>query len=317
MNQEAIHIFDSELRLIAAEANKYPNAETGGDLYGLFTHGVVPVIWLASGPGPFSKRNGTQFEQDTEFMSRWQATLFDRFGIQYVGSWHSHHQLGLNRPSGGDVAAAQKYAVQHRRSRTLELLVNLESQSHGLVPVLRPYFYDSAASGRHSLLGARVLEGTSPLRPLLGAQAREFQCGLSNGQYYELHDNAIVHKRELSARQSLPEPGLHTSLETLLSQAGIDVEIKDIRGSTALLEIQLKSANIMLSVDFSGGTFVTSAGFVDKVNSRVVPVTDLLPKGTMTFPAAVQSGADLRKLADELARNFPKRGSRKFLGGHR
>ena len=319
MNQETIHIFESELQLIAAEAQKYPTAETGGDLYGLFTHGGAPVIWLASGPGPRCQRNGTQFEQDTEFMSRWQATLFEKSGVQYIGSWHSHHQLGLNQPSSGDVRAAQVYAAQHRRSQTLELLVNLESHDRGLTPVLRPYFYRAATTGQHSLVGIRVLEGASPLRPVLGHLAQEFQAGLTRGsQHYLLHDQ-LTHARTGEPRLAIARGAdyLQSSLELLLSEADLDVEVKGIRGEMALLEVANRGMKILISVDFAGGPKVTSAGYVDSSRDAVIPVEQVCGKSSPTFPMMSASGKDFRKLAEDLAQQGGKRGSRGFFGGRR
>ncbi len=78
----------------------------------------MPVIWLTSGPGPKAKHLSTHFEQESAFTSDWQRRLMGHFGIQYIGSWHSHHTLSLNHPSSGDVKAAMAYAVRHGRQRT-------------------------------------------------------------------------------------------------------------------------------------------------------------------------------------------------------
>ena len=135
-----VYIYESERKAIIAATREFPDDETGGDLFGTFTHGGMPVIWLASGPGPKVRRNRVHFEQDSDFTTHWERRLKQEFGLQYIGSWHSHHRLGLREPSSGDREAARSYARNHNRQRTLEIIVTYEgNQTH-----LWPYFYSNA-----------------------------------------------------------------------------------------------------------------------------------------------------------------------------
>jgi hypothetical protein len=171
-----IYIYESEVQAIVGEAQRFPNSETGGDLFGTFTHGNMPVIWLASGPGPNAKHLPTHFEQDVRFTSEWQRRLMNEFGIQYVGSWHSHHKLSLNHPSGGDAEAARNYAVRHHRQRTLEIIANHEGRR--LKTFLRPYFYPNAQEADWTPATFSTLTGESPLRARLGRDEAVFSAGL-------------------------------------------------------------------------------------------------------------------------------------------
>lgn len=172
-----VQIYESEYRAIVAEAQRLPETETGGDLYGTFTHGSNPIIWLASGPGPHVRHEHTHFEQDSTFTTYWESRLTQEFGLQYIGSWHSHHFLGLEEPSGGDVGAAQLYARQHNRHITLEIIVNHRhtGTKRGEQPfntTLRPYFYPNAQNAqmeRFILATFVPLAGVSPIRQRLGA----------------------------------------------------------------------------------------------------------------------------------------------------
>ena len=172
-----VQIYESEYRAIVAEARRLPQTETGGDLYGTFTHGSNPIICLASGPGPVVRHEQTHFEQDSRFTTFWESRLTRDFGLQYIGSWHSHHFLGLQEPSSGDVGAAQIYAQQHNRQTTLEIIVNHQlmgsmgrRDEQKFSTTLRPYFYSDAQNARTErfILASFVsLAGVSPFRQQL------------------------------------------------------------------------------------------------------------------------------------------------------
>ncbi len=168
--ETAIRIFGSEVAVIHGEVQRYPSIETGGDLFGSFTHGGLPVVWLASGPGPAAVRQRLEFEQDARFRSMWQKELMERFALQYVGSWHSHHSIGLKVPSSGDIGAVQAYAERHQRRRYVEIIVTNEG---GRIQ-LWPYLFPNAIDGRHVLVPLKPLIGVSPLRAHLGDREASF-----------------------------------------------------------------------------------------------------------------------------------------------
>lgn len=95
-------IYPSELEAIAFEASKYPNREVGGDLYGLWSPNGVPVIFLAVGPGNNYSASTAEYEMDIPYMKKCERLLVDTFGLYYLGDWHSHHTLGIEKPSYGD-----------------------------------------------------------------------------------------------------------------------------------------------------------------------------------------------------------------------
>ncbi len=97
-----IYIFESEIEAMVGETHRFPNQETGGDLFGFWTHTLEPVVYLACGPGPGARRSSVRFHQDADYLGAMHAQAFDGFGAQHVGDWHSHHTLGLDRPSGVD-----------------------------------------------------------------------------------------------------------------------------------------------------------------------------------------------------------------------
>ncbi|MBT3224231.1 MAG: hypothetical protein HN348_34620, partial [Proteobacteria bacterium] len=99
----ALRIFASEIHAIVSEIRRYPHTETGGDLFGLWSHGGAPTVFLASLPGPGAIRQSHHFQQDPATHISLERLVWDYFGLQCVGLWHSHHRLGLEHLSRGDI----------------------------------------------------------------------------------------------------------------------------------------------------------------------------------------------------------------------
>lgn len=104
-------IYSSELEYIARCIKDSPNIETGGQLYGAWTASGAPRIIYAIGPGPNANHESAFFNQDVEYLSRVGAKLKE-YGLQHIGEWHSHHKLGLARPSGHDASTMQNSIEQ-------------------------------------------------------------------------------------------------------------------------------------------------------------------------------------------------------------
>lgn len=94
----------------------YPNIETGGQLFGFWTTDETPVILYAIGPGPNAEHHLLHFIQDSSYLEHVGEILINKYGLQHIGEWHSHHQLGLAFPSGQDsnnmLQVIQQYGLQ-------------------------------------------------------------------------------------------------------------------------------------------------------------------------------------------------------------
>lgn len=55
-----------------------------------------------SGPGPNAVHTPAYFLRDTEYCARVLREHYNRFGVDYIGEWHSHVGL-LRAPSSGDL----------------------------------------------------------------------------------------------------------------------------------------------------------------------------------------------------------------------
>lgn len=96
-------IYRSELDVLSRFILDYPNIETGGQLFGFWTATGTPVVLYAIGPGPHSQHNPTSFYQDMDYLNMVGIELHQRYRLQHIGEWHSHHQMDLAYPSGGDL----------------------------------------------------------------------------------------------------------------------------------------------------------------------------------------------------------------------
>jgi integrative and conjugative element protein (TIGR02256 family) len=88
--------------VIEREAGCFPEAETGGILMGYIDPPATVHITHASGPGPSARRTPTAFLRDTPFCARVLREHYARFGVDYVGEWHSH-VLPVREPTVGDI----------------------------------------------------------------------------------------------------------------------------------------------------------------------------------------------------------------------
>jgi hypothetical protein len=96
------HIYQSELEAIGRWTAGWARIETGGELFGYWTHSGAPVVHRSLGPGAASRHEVAAFYQDTDHIEEAQRLLWDQAAMQHIGAWHSHHSLGLATPSGGD-----------------------------------------------------------------------------------------------------------------------------------------------------------------------------------------------------------------------
>ena len=135
-NLPYIVTWQSELEIIAGDAYQWGKVETGGELYGLFTHGVRPVIMFATPPGPNALHEVAHFRQDIDFFRELNRYFWENYSLQYLGSWHNHHYLNMNGPSGGDINSAHSISLRNGYRRMCQFVLTFETNPH-------PNFYSS------------------------------------------------------------------------------------------------------------------------------------------------------------------------------
>ncbi len=148
--------FRSELQRIADHTAMYPSLETGGSLFGYFTHTGLPIVLRATGPGPRATRTSTSFFQDPGFLAACASRLFSSMALQHVGEWHSHHSLGLRMPSGGDDASVVDGMEARNFQRFLLVIANVESNGTSMGGFLYRRGHEVGEATELQVLAART-----------------------------------------------------------------------------------------------------------------------------------------------------------------
>ena len=117
-----------DIRCVARDAQRWDRRETGGALYGLWTYRGEPVILLASEAGPKAIREPAHFAQDPEYLTAVNRELWRRYGIQYIGNWHSHNYMPMPGPSGGDVGQVRGLAGRNGLQRMVQIVLTCEQE---------------------------------------------------------------------------------------------------------------------------------------------------------------------------------------------
>lgn len=97
-------IYRSEFDYVSRCILDYKNIETGGQLFGFWTSTGIPVVLYAIGPGRGANHQETFFNQDVSYLLGVGNFVLEKYGLQHIGEWHSHHQLGLAQPSDYDAS---------------------------------------------------------------------------------------------------------------------------------------------------------------------------------------------------------------------
>jgi hypothetical protein len=157
-------VYKSELDFISRCVLDFPKMETGGDLFGFWTHSGYPVIQYASGPGPDAQHGHVTFFQDAQYLKTIGNVLRDDHGLQHIGQWHSHHQMSLTTPSDHDSWTVDRAISSSHIPGFLLIIANIDQQS---TPI-QGYMYTSASSPDYHHAPWVVLKGLSPIRKAVG-----------------------------------------------------------------------------------------------------------------------------------------------------
>lgn len=172
-NEFTLTMFKSEYEFIYRCVMEFEEMETGGDLFGNWSNGANPIVHYVLGPGQNVKRTSTAFYQDREFLIAAGNTLYKKYGLGHIGEWHSHHRLGLQEPSGGDINTIRnafsnpKYAL----NRFILMICNI----HGNQVILNPYlFYRHNKDIQMSKCELVIIDEDSPTRITFDRNYKDF-----------------------------------------------------------------------------------------------------------------------------------------------
>lgn len=165
----SVLVFESELEKISSFAAIYPDLETGGSLFGYWTHSGAAVVFLAIGPGERARHEVTSFYQDEQYLLQCTHLLYDSFGLQHIGEWHSHHQLRLYSPSGGDARTVRVGLEARKWDRFVIAITNLHRTVTLKLDVDCRFFHFDRNRPDYQECEVQILPGESPIRSRLPA----------------------------------------------------------------------------------------------------------------------------------------------------
>ena len=190
-----VAIYADEYRQICAWVLKNQTLETGGDLFGLWADDRTAVIQLVLGPGENCRRAPHSFYQDVQYLEKVGSDLTGKEALCHIGEWHSHHTIGLTRPSGGDEGTVWRNMPNYGLNRFILFIANIGSRSHSEVSVGCFLFEFEKGSSRK----LPVLEGSFELLPDESPFRSKYVSALGKGAEYINSEEDITGLEEISA----------------------------------------------------------------------------------------------------------------------
>lgn len=192
-----IATYESEMRVIAGLSAGQRDVEVVGNTFGQFTRAGRPVIGLVIGPGPNAVYESAHCQQDIEFFRRAVHEIESAYGLQWLGDWHSHHHLGIDHPSPGDVRQVQSVTTKNGLTQWCDIITVLlgdpspaPCRAHSreadsafafrLRVGVNAFVYPDPQRGQPIRAAIRVLPGISPFRLDALAGARLSGLGISD-----------------------------------------------------------------------------------------------------------------------------------------
>lgn len=215
-------IYKSELDYISRCVLDCPNIETGGDLFGFWTHSGYPVIQYVIGPGPNANHQSTFFNQDGNYLLEIGNKLRETHGLQHIGEWHSHHQLGLAEPSGHDISTVCKAIAQYNLSNFFLVITNIRDNSSSV----NGFMFNREKGRDFDYAGWVILESHSPIRQDFDLKYHDlvYQPRTKESSLLDLSkatlNNLEFFKPEYSSEYWLSEKPNHLVLKNIIEALG-------------------------------------------------------------------------------------------------
>lgn len=158
-------IYEKDYKQLCAWVLKKTDIETGGDLFGLWADKHTAVIQFVVGPGQGCRRSSVSFYQDISYLEKIGSHMTQNEGVCHIGEWHSHHQLGLARPSGGDENTVWNNMPTYNLKRFVIFIANIESSRQDSYNVNIGCFLFELESVKGKERQLPVLQGTFIILP--------------------------------------------------------------------------------------------------------------------------------------------------------
>lgn len=148
-----VYMFEKDIAMVQDLVLRYPDLETGGDLFGLWTTEGDAVLHVVLGPGKNCSRTDVSFNQDIPYLQRNGELLTENYMLGHIGEWHSHHQLRLFEPSHGDSSTVIRHFPRGAVYGFLLIIANIVAPNE---VKLSPYLYTENSTLTYSRKGEVV-----------------------------------------------------------------------------------------------------------------------------------------------------------------
>ena len=152
-NDLKVYMFEEDIAMVQNLVLRYPDLETGGDLFGLWTTEGDAVLHIVLGPGKNCSRTDVSFNQDIPYLQRNGELLTENYMLGHIGEWHSHHQLRLFKPSHGDSSTVIRHFPKGAVYGFLLIIANIVAPNE---VKLSPYLYTENSTFTYSRKGEIV-----------------------------------------------------------------------------------------------------------------------------------------------------------------
>lgn len=173
LSTDMAFIYKSEMDYISRCILDRPNIETGGQLFGFLTEQGYPVVCYAIGPGPKANHQVAFFNQDTIYLQSTYNVLNRIYGLRYIGEWHSHHIMGLNRPSGHDCSSVVNGMIKCQFKDFLLCIGNCDRHGQSTLNAFMFHINDSCS---HQQVPWKIIDIDSPYRDIIDRDLSESLC---------------------------------------------------------------------------------------------------------------------------------------------
>ena len=152
-NDLKVYMFEEDIAMVQKLVLLYPDVETGGDLFGLWTTEGDAVLHIVLGPGKNCSRTDASFNQDILYLQRNGELLTENYMLGHIGEWQSYHQLRLFKPSHGDSSTVIRHFPRGAVYGFLLIIANIVAPDK---VKLSPYLYTENSTFTYSKKGEVV-----------------------------------------------------------------------------------------------------------------------------------------------------------------
>ena len=248
-------IYSSEISFLGRCILDSPNIETGGQLFGFWTASGNPVVVYAIGPGPKANHQVTFFNQDVDYLERVGNVLVSKFGLMHIGEWHSHHQLGLDRPSGHDANTMQHSIDRLHLNRFLLYIGNCRGAQFSIKPYVFTENQSVFSSAEREIRGEQ-----SPYRNQIDSYLSSMQTAFTtnNQLWFSDKSNRIQLKNMIDYMKA--QPGAVDSKARLNGETVELVTSFSDRVETILFPDEFPNKPISIRVNYDNGREMVAQG---------------------------------------------------------